>query len=373
MKVCAAKCASYNYAEVEAAVEEVFLEFGGIGARIKPGERVLVKPNMLEGLPPEKAVTTHPEVVRAVVRLVKKAGGIPVVGDSPGTGNTERVAARAGIARVCEEEGVELLPFAEAKDYAYPEGRTIKRFTLAKELSEVDKVISVAKMKTHSFMGVTGGVKNLFGFNVATTKAQYHLRMQKRDDFAAMLCDLALFIKPVFFIVDGVVGMEGNGPRNGSPKKAGVILGGDNGFAVDMVMTKMMGLEAEKMPVARTALAWGAVVPLKDVEVAGSGRDMTFNFIPPDNIESLDGRVPAFLVRFFQNQFTARPVMNERCTGCGRCARHCPPKAIKIANRRAVVDYEKCIRCYCCQELCPADAVELKEGFIMRVFSRKKK
>ncbi|ABB14087.1 DUF362 domain-containing protein [Carboxydothermus hydrogenoformans] len=372
MKVCAAKCSSYNYAEVEAAVAEVFSEFGGIETFIKPGERVLIKPNMLEGLPPERAVTTHPEVVRAVVRMVKKAGAIPLVGDSPGTGNTERVAARCGIARVCQEEGAELLPFAEAKDYPHPEGRTVKRFSLARELSEVDKVISVAKMKTHSFMGITGGIKNLFGFNVATTKAQYHLRMQKRDDFAAMLCDLALLIKPVFFIIDGVVGMEGNGPRNGNPKKAGVIIGGDSGFAVDMVMTQMMGFEAEKMPVARVALNWGVVVPLKEIEVTGSGKGLTFNFAPPNNIESLDGRIPAFLVRFFQNQFTARPVMNERCVGCGRCARHCPPKAVKIENRRAIVDYNKCIRCYCCQELCPANAVELKEGFLMRLFSRKK-
>ncbi|GAW28582.1 DUF362 domain-containing protein [Carboxydocella sp. ULO1] len=372
MKVAAAVAKTYDYIEVEAGVQEVLNQFGGMETLIKPEERVLIKPNMLEGLPPERAVTTHPEVVRAVIRQVKRAGGIPLVGDSPGIGSGMKAAEKNGIAGVCREEGAELLAFAESAEYSFPEGKVIRKFHLTGELQQVDKVISLAKMKTHSFMGITGAVKNLFGCIVGPGKAQFHLRLKRRDDFAAMLVDLALLVKPVFFLVDGIVGMEGNGPRNGSPIQAGVILGGTNGFAVDLVMGQMMGFNSEELPVSRLALARGLVPGLKRIEVVGSGRELRWNFQPPYNLESLDGRVPPFLVRFFQNQFTYRPVMNEKCTGCSRCAQHCPPQAIKIENGKAMVDYEQCIRCYCCQELCPFDAVILEQGLLLKLFGRKK-
>ncbi|MFZ5626704.1 MAG: DUF362 domain-containing protein, partial [Bacillota bacterium] len=92
MRIAAAAVNSYEYKEVEKGIEEVLACFGGIEALIRSGERVLIKPNMLEGLPPERAVTTHPEVVRAVIRQVKRAGGIPLVGDSPGIGSGMKAA-----------------------------------------------------------------------------------------------------------------------------------------------------------------------------------------------------------------------------------------------------------------------------------------
>jgi uncharacterized protein (DUF362 family) len=167
-KVALAACQTYNQAEIESAVAELFAVWGGVGALISPGETVLLKPNIVEGLPPERAVTTHPEVLRAVIRQVKQAGAKPVVGESPGVSGTRKAAERCGIWAVCDEEGVELLPFEEAVSVAFPDGQMIKKFSLAKELHSVDKVISLAKMKTHTFMGITGGVKNLFGFIVGT-------------------------------------------------------------------------------------------------------------------------------------------------------------------------------------------------------------
>lgn len=372
MRVAAAKVNNYDFKEVEQGVQEVLAAFGGISALIRPGEKVLLKPNMLEGLPPDRAVTTHPEVVRAVIRQVKAAGGIPLVGDSPGFGSGLKAAEKNGIAHVCREEGVQLLAFSQSADFPFPEGKVIRKFELARELQEVDKVISLAKMKTHSFMGITGAIKNLFGCIVGPAKAQFHLRLNRRDDFAAMLVDLALLLKPVFFLVDGIVGMEGNGPRNGKPKAAGVLLGGTNGFAVDLVMGSMMGFNSEELPVSRLALARGLVARSGEIELVGSGRELAWQFEPPHNLESLDGRVPAFLVRFFQNQFTYRPVMQAKCTGCGRCAQHCPPQVITIVEGKARVDYSKCIRCYCCQELCPFDAVTLEKGPLLRIFGRQK-
>ena len=369
-KVVVIKADSYEEKVVELAVKELLKELGGIAEFVKPNDKVLIKPNMLEGLPPEKAVTTHPEVIRALIREVKKAGAIPIVGDSPGISSTLKVAEKCGILGVCQQEGVEVVSFTEKIDVVFPEGRTVKKFALASILGEVDKVISVAKMKTHSFMVITGGVKNLFGLIVGKDKAQFHLRMKKRSHFADMLVDLAQVVKPVLYLVDGIVGMEGNGPRNGIVKHAGLLLGGKNGFAVDIAMAEIMGYKGESMPVAARALSLGLSPKLQDIQLTGNACHTRLQFINPRNLESLDQRLPVPLVDFFQNQLTAKPIINRDCIACGRCKDHCPPEAIHINDHKAVIDYKKCIRCYCCQELCPANAVELQRGFLLKILRK---
>jgi len=361
-----ARAETYDQAAITAGISEVLNSLGGITRFVSPGEKILLKPNMLEGLPPDKAVTTHPEVVRALIREVKKAGGVPVVGDSPGHGATRKVAAKCGILAVCEQEEVPLLDFDAVTEVAVPQGVTVKKLVLAKSVFEVDKIISVAKMKTHSFTTITGAVKNTFGCIVGADKAQFHLRMKKRNDFAGMLVDLVRLVNPALFIVDGVVGMEGYGPRNGQPKPVGLLLGGTNGFAVDLAMAMVMGFEAEKMPVAIHALKLGLVPPLAELELIGSGRDIRSQFLPPRNMESLEGRLPAWLVNIGQYQLTARPEIDDTCVGCGRCAEHCPPQAMTIVDGKMRIDYDTCIRCYCCQELCPENAVQLKSGLVLK-------
>ncbi len=368
--VAAVGVKSYRQEEVQTGLAEALALIGGVAAFIELGDRVLIKPNMLEALSPDKAVTTHPEVVRAVIREVKKAGGLPLVGDSPAMGNTVKTAQQTGILQVCRDEGVPLAPFQEAVEFPLETGRTVKKFTLAKELADADKVISLAKMKTHSFTGVTGGIKNLFGFVVGTQKAQFHLRMQRRSDFAAMLLDLAAVVKPVLYIVDGITAMEGAGPRNGTPIHAGVIIVGENGFAVDMVMTDMMGFDPESLPVAVKALKAGLVPPFSSIEVCGSAQSLKMRFKAPRNLEALEDRIPKWAADFGQRQLTAKPVIQDRCTGCGRCADHCPPKAMTMGERKMAIDDAACIRCYCCQEVCPHDAVSLEEGLLLKTVKR---
>lgn len=325
---------------------------------------------MLEGLPPEKAVTTHPRVVQAVIKAVKEAGGQPFVGDSPALGNSRKTAERTGIWDVCKAEGITLSPFQETVDVEFPAGQVLRKLALAKEFTEADKVISLAKMKTHSFMGVTGGIKNLFGFIVGAGKAQYHLRMQKRGDFALLLIDLARRVAPVLYIVDGITGMEGDGPRNGTPVEAGVMIAGGNGFAVDMVMSNIMGFDAQGLPVAVKALAQGLVPPLADIEILGSAANLNLQFKAPKNLEALEETIPPWMARLARRHLTAIPLISENCSNCGRCLRHCPPRAISTAAGKAKIDYGKCIRCYCCQELCPHDAVHLREGVLLRCLKK---
>lgn len=366
-KVAVVKADSYETQIVEQAMSELLAQLGGMSQYIQTGDRVLVKPNMLEGVDKGKCVTTHPEVVRAVIRSVKEAGAIPVVGDSPGVGNLRKVAEKCGIWQVCQEEGVLLVPFEETAELVLPEGNLLKRLKVANVVTEVDKVISLAKMKTHSFMGVTGAVKNLFGLFVGTDKAQFHLRMKHRADFAQMLVDLYRAIKPVLSIVDGITGMEGAGPRNGQVVRSGVLLAGSCGFSVDLVMADIMGFDAEQMPVAQAALAAGLSPALTAIDRVGSGKGVRLHFKEPRNFDSLERKLPGWLVDFSQNQFTAKPLIDRACIGCGRCAKHCPPGAIRITQGKAVIDYRECIRCYCCQELCPANAVSLSDGRLLRL------
>ena len=369
-EVAVVKAESYDNRVVENAMTEALSRLGGMEQFIKPGETVLLKINMLEGLPPDKAVSTHPEVVRALIQTVKACGAIPRVGDSPAISTTEKAAEKCGIAAICREENTELIPFRDTVAIAFSDGHLVHRFTIAQAVRAADKVISVAKMKTHSLTGVTGAVKNLFGCIVGPDKAQFHLRMKRQEDFAAMLVDLAGLINPVLYIVDGIIGMEGRGPRNGTPVAGGVLLAGANGFAVDLVMANIMGLSDHHLPVAARALELRLTPQLSALVVTGGGRDIRHHFQAAQSYSSLDHRLPKALVAFARNRLTALPEVDEHCIACGRCVEHCPPQAISIKDGRAYIDYDACIRCYCCQELCPANAVCLRESKLLQLVRR---
>ena len=370
VKVAAVKADDYSADNIAGCIDAALRLLGGMNQFVQAGDRVLLKPNMLEGMPSECAITTHPEVVRAMIRQVKTLGGFPVVGDSPGVTGTLKAAEKCGILSVCQEENVELVPFERTVEFPFPDGLTIKKFQLAEALTQVNKVVSLSKMKTHTFMGMTGATKILFGCIVGMQKAQFHLRMQQRREFAGMLIDLANLIKPVLSIVDGVVGMEGNGPRNGRPFKAGVILAGTNCFAVDIVMAEMMGLAPESLPVAVLSLERGLTPSFAGIDLVGNGRGIRRHFAAPRSMMSLEDRVPAWLAGWGKKRLTARPQIGPNCIGCGRCAAHCPPQAMTVLEGRAIIDDAKCIRCYCCQELCPEDAVQLQEGSLLKFVQR---
>lgn len=367
-KVAVVQAESYDINVVAQAMAGVLAELGGMEKFIQPGDRVLIKPNILDAVAPDKAVTTHPEVVRAVIRQVKAAGGQPVVGDSPGVTTTYKAAAACGILAVCEQENVPLTAFTETAVFEYPQGQLVKRFSLAAQLASVDKVISVAKMKTHTFMGITGATKNLFGLVVGMEKAQFHFRMQARREFAALLLDLAGVVCPTLSIVDGIVGMEGNGPRGGQPKACGVLLAGRDYLRVDAVMAAMMGFAVADLPLLSLAMERRLLPPLAQIAISGDAAGRTFFFVPPRSLKSLEDAVPRWAARLAKDLLTARPaIVNDDCIGCSRCIQHCPAQAMTLVDAKAVIHQAECIRCYCCQEHCPYGAVVLEERWLLRL------
>ena len=366
------RCPNYEPERVKSALIRLLEPLGGMDAFVTPGERVLLKPNMLSAKDPEKAVTTHPAVLRAAIDLVKGAGGIPLVGDSPGIGDFRKVAARTGLLQVCEETGAALAEFSDAVEVAGT--GLFRRLELARPYLEADRIINLPKLKTHEMMTMTCAVKNLFGAVVGHAKAAWHLKAgADREQFVRMLLEIYLLRKPDLTIVDAVTAMEGNGPGSGDPVDVGLLLAGTNAVAVDVVTAELAGIPASLLYVERTARKLGidgadrtgiktVGLPLSEARVA------PFR-LPP--ISDVQFGLPPFLKNRLRHYLTTRPcAVPEKCRLCGICADACPPRAIEIRNGRLVFDYHRCIRCFCCRELCPDGALDVTEGALLKLIRK---
>lgn len=365
------RCEKYDYDLVKVAIIRLLEPLGGIKAFVRPGETVLLKPNMLSVKSPDQAVTTHPTVVRAVAELVRDTGARVLIGDSPGIGSFQKVAERSGIARAAAESGAELVEFNSTAELTGT--GVFKRITLARAYWEADKIINLPKLKTHEMMTLTCAVKNLFGAVVGTEKAGWHLKAgTSREQFARLLLEICLMKKPALNIVDAIVAMEGNGPGNGDPLQVGALIAGANPVAVDLVAGRLAGIPAELLHVEREAERMGLPgCTMADVEIGGDGLE-SFPLKPfrlPGGLDVQFG-LPAFLKNSLKRYLTARPEADRsRCVLCGICRDACPPVAIEIKNSALTVDQERCIRCWCCRELCPHDAMLVRRGLVLRLAS----
>jgi uncharacterized protein (DUF362 family) len=251
-KVSFAKCDTYNFKEVFSAVRKAVELVGGISSFVKPGERILLKPNLLSAKEPERHITTHPEVVRALIRLVKEAGATPLLGDSPGGAikGVARVWEKTGMKKLADEENVELVNFetigAVEIEIHHPK---IKSIHVSKAVLDCDGIINIPKLKTHSLMIFTGCIKNLFGIIPGLRKAEYHKLAPFPDEFGHLLGEIYLYVKDRIRLnlVDGIVGMEGNGPSSGELRKMDVIVAGADGVAVDTAITAMLGFKPKRI------------------------------------------------------------------------------------------------------------------------------
>lgn len=369
-------CPDYT-TEVETQLREGLSELGGMSAFVQPGQRVLLKVNLLMKKRPEEAVTTHPSVVEATVRLVQEAGGIPVIGDSPGGPYTKNalqsIYSRSGLLEVAERTGAELNQDFGQTARSFPEGKVAKSLTITNCVTDADVIITISKLKTHGMMTFTGAVKILFGVIPGLLKAEYHLKMPKIMDFAGLLVDIAQYVKPTLSIMDGIVGMEGDGPSAGQPRNIGALLISTDPFALDVVAADLIGLKPEKVPTIRVARERGLTASLEEIDFKGDSRSLwrIQDFIVPKTVSPnfLDMvPLPKSVNRFLLNRVRSRPVFShDQCKGCSDCVNNCPPKALVLNDqKRPMVDLEVCIRCFCCQELCPHQAVDIFRPWLGR-------
>lgn len=359
----------YTPERVQQALRRLLEPLGGIERYVKPGQNVLIKPNLLAGKVPERAVTTHPEIVRQVILLAQAAGGEVMVGDSPGLGKPENVARKCGILDVVEETGARFAPFAESVPINLTAG-TFHQLEIAREALEADVIINLPKLKTHQMMGFTGAVKNLFGLVVGMRKVRLHLQAgTDKAFFALMLLELCERFKPALSIMDAVVGMEGNGPGNGDPVQLGALLASPEPLALDTVAAAMVNLPEQRVWTQRVARQTGRPgISLDEIQLHGTPLEelRTTRFRPAKSSDVNFG-LPLPVKNLLKNAITAQPEIGRNCQRCGHCVTHCPPQAMSMDARGVKIDYGRCIRCFCCQELCPHGAITTRQGLLLQL------
>jgi uncharacterized protein (DUF362 family) len=371
------KCEKYDEENVLSTVRHSVDLLGGMKTFVGNGQRVLLKVNLLRGDRPERAITTHPAVVRAVTLLAQDAGGDVVIGDSPAGPNSVMLLRRAykhsGYERVAEETGASLNEDLSSRLVPCRDGHLIKELDILDAVENADVVIPLPKLKTHVLTGFTGATKILFGVVPGVTKAAYHLKLQDVDQFSNMLLDIMTHVQAPLFIMDGVVAMHGDGPGAGDPFPVGAILAATDAVAMDRTAVALVGLAPDRISTLTAAADRGmGPTSLNDIEVLGDGLDAFSikGFRPASAISQLGGRLPSIVRRLVIGQTVASPYAGPKCIGCGVCEAACPVKAITITDKRAHMDLSTCIRCYCCHETCPEQAVELHKSLLSRILGR---
>jgi len=368
------KCPTYEQKEVQKALHLSVDLIGGVDSFVKRGDRVLLKPNLLYGKGPEKAVTTHPAIVRGVIEMVKEQGGIPVVGDSPGMGHAVSVAHKSGIKEVADALGCPIVEFNRPALSSVRKGNFFKNIEIDQTVLEADVVINLPKWKTHAQMLLTLGVKNLFGCIPGPRKAMWHLKAG-RDPllFAKILVDVYQLIRPTLTILDGIVGMEGNGPNSGDPISLGLLLASPDPLSLDQIVCDLLGISRKSLWTNRVALEQG--LGIEDLEVKGETiQDARVHRFKLPHLSRVDWYLPGFLKKGLLNALQARPeIVREKCKLCHQCVEICPPQALYNDSKGLKLNDRLCIRCFCCQEICPEGAISVQLGWVTRVIGKKTK
>jgi uncharacterized protein (DUF362 family)/NAD-dependent dihydropyrimidine dehydrogenase PreA subunit len=380
-KVAIVRCESYDETLVFEAVKKAIDLIGGIGSVVSKGEKILMKPNILTGAAPESAVTTHPAVFAAVARILTESGAVVSYGDSPGFGKPADALAKCELTPVAERFGLRLADFERGQSCENPEGTIGKRFELANGCLEADGIVSLPKMKTHQLTRVTGAIKNQFGCVYGLNKAAFHMKVPNQVHFSEMLVDLNKMLPMRLFVMDGIVAMEGNGPRNGTPVPMNCLIVSTDPIAVDATFCRMIDLDPEYVPTITFGHERGlGNYDLADIDYFGDRaenfRKSSFDVVRKPVVDERTaglGGIPAFL----RNALYPRPVIDPaKCVKCGVCVESCPVEGKALGFRKGrkkppVYSYEKCIRCYCCQEMCPYKAITVKRPVLGRFFGGK--
>lgn len=367
-RVSIVKCADYDREALRQAIERAVGLLGGITSFVKPGSRVLVKPNLLMAQGPEMPVCTHPEFIRAVVRMLREINAQVLIGDGPSvwggrSENVDEVYDVCGIREIAHDEGCRVVYFDKNSWFG--------KIPLASVLNEVDCVVSLPKLKTHNFTVLTAGVKNLFGLVSSSFKLKFHRDFFDAEKFSSVLVDIYEKVRPALTIVDAVTAMEGDGPGpSGRAKQLGLALAAQDAVALDSVASMIMGLSPEKVPTNRIAAERKLGNMHRDaIELLGED----LSGINAGNFRqagaSIILRIPAPLAAVIKRFLKAWPlVLSRECRRCRKCVSACPEGAISFNENkdRIEIDYIKCISCFCCQETCPYAAIATRKSLLAK-------
>lgn len=385
------RCNSYKYDYVRKALDESLSLIDGLDF-VRPGMKVGIKTNLVTGASPEKAITSHPVVLKRLCELLLERGADVVVGDSPGglfTPAFVQNAYKGSALTELENIRAENLPVGakndgrvtlnqnfSVKDTEFKEAVSIKSFSYTGWLDDVDVLINVSKLKTHAMMGMSCAVKNMFGCIPGTTKPEYHMRFPEERAFANVMVDLNEYFKPVLYVVDAIDGMEGNGPTAGEKRHIGAILASKRPYYLDMACAAVIGMGLNDVQTLIVANERGlGPKDISEVEILGSDdlsdvrvADFKRATIHQSITFEGGGLINTLKSRATRLVYSTRPqVKKAECIGCRKCFETCPAKAITMqyvsggskGNAVPSVNRNKCIKCFCCQEFCPVGAMKV--------------
>ncbi len=347
---------SSSYENCREAVDRIF-DFFQVDVR---GKKVLVKPNALRASKTNQGIVTNPAVVAAIVdKLEELSPAEIIVGDNPGMfsyGANEQTFQESGLMEAAkgyfrniglDSVAVDFLPgFAD-------------KVNVSRSILEADYFISVPKFKTHGLTVISGAIKNSYGIIPGALKAELHARSGNAQRFHELIVEIFNLRVPDLFIMDAVIGMEGNGPASPDLREIGKILGADNAVALDAVMARMMGLDPAALPFLETAKERG-LGDFRDeaINVRGDFAVIPEFKLPPEVNKTAPTSEQS--MKFFKSRTRMRPQVDpEKCTACSHCVEQCPVSAISMKDGLPHVDKEACIVCFCCQEVCPEMAITL--------------
>lgn len=354
-----------DYETLSGTLDRIFEEFPVDVS----GKTVLLKPNILGPFRPESHVNTSPALIRALVERLQSAGALVTVADNPGArgyGAVEKSARVSGIMEASMGTFTNISTPVENVELA----RYDTTVNISKAVLEADVLISVPKFKTHILTRISGAIKNSYGFIVGGEKTRLHRSITSPRAFSEMLVDVYRIRIPELIIMDAVVGMQGNGPSGKSLYPVGKILASDNGASLDSVMTNMMGMRPDEIPMLAYAATEGlGEIDVSRIEIEGNGGPLR-KFHKP--VSSLPRIVPGRLFKALypdldHPHFQVNP---ELCNACGSCRDICPGDAITIEDKLPLYDYPRCVACYCCMELCSQQAIEMHDSWRVRIYRR---
>jgi uncharacterized protein (DUF362 family)/NAD-dependent dihydropyrimidine dehydrogenase PreA subunit len=366
MKVSIVKCEDYNSDRILSAVRR---SLGNLDLKINNKSKVLIKPNVLGQYTPETAITTNPKLIEAVVKILKEKECKILIGDSSGfhiDGGTDKALEITGMKSLAERYDLELVnlekyPVKKIKD---DKAVVYKDLEISGIVFDVDLIINMPKLKTHTLMKYTGAVKNLYGCIPGGLKQSLHIVGKDEAGFGQIIVDIFQNIKPKINIMDGIIGLEGNGPGSGGiPKKTGLVIASENAAALDIVASEIIGYNPMEIYTNSYSVQRGLINPS---EIKVIGKKPSIPYKRPINASKL----PKFILDWIMKRASMKPyAIKKKCIKCGFCRDICPVKAIILKPYPQIND-KKCIKCYCCHENCPHDAMDLKGSTLIQIIQK---
>jgi uncharacterized protein (DUF362 family)/Pyruvate/2-oxoacid:ferredoxin oxidoreductase delta subunit len=365
------KCERYETKEIEKILKKAIEE---LDIQIPRKKYFLIKPNILSAETPDKAITTNPAVVDAICNILEEYGSKIIIAESSGLfSENKRMLAleKSGIKAVADKHKIKILPFehTKIKNVHAKNAKILKEIPLSSLIDEIDYIINVPKLKTHSLVGYTGAVKNLFGCIPGGFKQNCHSIAKDSLTFSELLLDIYEVLKDkiLFNVLDGIVGLEGDGPgTGGSPRQTGLIAVSKDALALDFFASKTICFKENQIKTNVVGKKRGLIDP-EDIKAIGYHfpkvcykKPFTYKIgAVSENLNSI------IYSEFFVSKFKAKPhLIKEQCIRCKECTLICPVKAVSF-EKYPSFDYKSCIRCYCCHEICPRKAISLKRPWLI--------